>query len=392
LNTGEANSNTLDLTFATQNCNSLNLTTNVKNFELKISAIKGLNTDIIFLCDTRMVSNKGVNSINRVKQALRDSKGKKYKLYANSTKNSRGVAILISFDINLDVTDTCTDPEENYIFLKVNYKGQKLLLGSIYGHNSTSRDFYRRITRILSKNRERKIIMGGDWNTVWDRSPVATNIDTFQMANIPNQKNSELLENLASEVGLFDPYRVLYPTKRNFTYSPFGHVRLNRSRLDFFVVSANVLQDITDCSCDSAVSLKLFDHKSVSLILGNVKQFTKPPPKLKNSNLEHPFVKHSVTIAAILCHTVSLKVNETCNVLGQYNRIIADMRAKIGTSKALLADLVALFEAETINGKCLEIEHRIATKINEIEESYENMVPMEALMSLKKKLLGCAFL
>jgi len=186
--TGAAKNNTLDLTFATQNCNSLNLTTNVKNFELKIAAIKGLNTDIIFLCDTRMVSNKGVNSINRVKQAFRDFKGKKYKVYANSTKNSRGVAILISFEKDIEVTDTCTDPEENYIFLRVNYNGQKLLLGSIYGHNSTSRDFYRRITRIISKNQDRKLIMGGDWNTVWDRNPVATNIDTFQMANIPNQK------------------------------------------------------------------------------------------------------------------------------------------------------------------------------------------------------------
>ena len=84
--TGAAENITLDLTFATQNCNSLNLTTNVKNFELKIAAIKGLNTDIIYLCDTRMVSNKGVDSINRVKQAFRDFNGKKYKVYANSSK------------------------------------------------------------------------------------------------------------------------------------------------------------------------------------------------------------------------------------------------------------------------------------------------------------------
>jgi hypothetical protein len=83
-----------------------------------------------------MVSNKGVDSINRVKQAFRDFKGKKYKVYANSSKNSRGVAILISFDINIDITETCMDPEENYIFLRVNYMNQKLLLGAIYGQTA----------------------------------------------------------------------------------------------------------------------------------------------------------------------------------------------------------------------------------------------------------------
>ena len=120
--------------------------------------------------------------------------------------------------------------------------------------------------------------MGGDWNTVWDRNPIATNIDTFHMANIPNAKNSELLENMASEFGLFDPYRVMYPSKCSFTYSPYGKVRLNRSRLDFFVVSSNVLDDLAHCECSFAVTVKLFDHKSVTMVLGNPKLMHKPPP------------------------------------------------------------------------------------------------------------------
>ena len=148
---------------------------------------------------------------------------------------------------------------------------QKVLLGSIYGPNGTGREFYRPISRIVNKSNNYKVIMGGDWNTVWDRSPVASNLDTFHMANIPNAINSGLLEKMCSEFGLFDPYRVLYPNRRNFTYSPFGHVRLNRSRLDFFVVSSNVLSDITECECKFAVTVKLYDHKSVSLVLGNVK-------------------------------------------------------------------------------------------------------------------------
>ena len=51
----------ISLTVSTQNCNSLNLTTNVRSYELKIAAIKNLNTDVICLCDTRLVSSKGIS-------------------------------------------------------------------------------------------------------------------------------------------------------------------------------------------------------------------------------------------------------------------------------------------------------------------------------------------
>ena len=91
----------LNLSISVQNCNSLNLTTNVHSYELKLAAIKELNTDIIFLCDTRLVSNKGVSGANRLRTSLRDSKGKKYDLFANSSANSRKVAILADSSLQL---------------------------------------------------------------------------------------------------------------------------------------------------------------------------------------------------------------------------------------------------------------------------------------------------
>jgi exonuclease III len=367
------------------------MTTNIKNFELKIAAIKSLGTDIIFLSDTRMVSNKGINGLMRVKQAFRDYKGKKYKVYANSSKNSRGVAILISFDIDIEITETCSDVEENYLFVRAKYKGQNMLLGSIYGPNSTSRDFYRCITRILNKNRDRKIIMGGDWNTVWDRNPIATNIDTFHMANIPNAKNSELLENMASEFGLFDPYRVMYPSKRSFTYSPYGRVRLNRSRLDFFVVSSNVLDDLAHCECSFAVTIKLFDHKSVTMVLGNPKLMHKPPPKLRNSNLTHPLVIHHVKAAEILCHAHSMKIEEVCNIRGPYNLIKMGVLNTVNSIKTLLDELHALYEGEAKNGPAFGTEREIQAKINEIEHTYNNMIPTAAIIMLKKNCTNSRF-
>ncbi len=109
--------------------------------------------------------------------------------------------------------------------------------------------------------------MGGDWNATWDRSIVTSNIDTFQMAGLPNAKNSEYLENIATEFGLVDPFRILYPEKREFTYSPFVNVRLNRSRLDFYIMSANLVPSLSDCVVAPVPKCKLFDHKNVTLFL-----------------------------------------------------------------------------------------------------------------------------
>ena len=107
----------LELTVSIQNCNSLNLTTNIRSYELKIAAIKSLNTDIIFLSDTRLVSTKGVSGTKRLKDSMRDAKGKKYDVFTNSKSNSRGVAILIDTAMGII-------PQETYsiwILRKISY-------------------------------------------------------------------------------------------------------------------------------------------------------------------------------------------------------------------------------------------------------------------------------
>ena len=129
----------INLSVSTQNCNSLNLTTNIHIYELKLAAIKDLNTDIIFLSDTRLVSNKGISGANRLRTSLRDAKGKKYDLFANSSTNSRGVAILADSNLHLVPIRTYSDPEENFLFIRANINGCAVLLGAIYGPNNTAR-------------------------------------------------------------------------------------------------------------------------------------------------------------------------------------------------------------------------------------------------------------
>jgi hypothetical protein len=100
---GETEAIDRTISFTIQNCNSLNLTGSVNNFDTKIAAIVEAHTDVILLSDTRLISSRGVSSSQRIYNSLRDCKVRKYVPFFNSSANSRGVAILIGNDLEYTV-------------------------------------------------------------------------------------------------------------------------------------------------------------------------------------------------------------------------------------------------------------------------------------------------
>ena len=56
-------------------------------------------------------------------------------MYFNSTKNSRGVAILINNKVQHKVLESIASQDENYLLLKVIINGIQLVIGSVYGPN-----------------------------------------------------------------------------------------------------------------------------------------------------------------------------------------------------------------------------------------------------------------
>ena len=200
--------------------------------------ITSTQTDIIFLSDLRLVTSTGVQNDERVFNAFRDSNHQSYFAHLNSKKNSRGVGILISNRINNTVLDKVLDDEENFLLLKCKVESNTFIIGAVYGPNGTDRVFFQKLSDAINQlkgDNSYPIILGGDWNTTWDSSPPTNNIDIFQMAAVPNLPNSVALSNMCSNLSLTDPYRILYPFKTDYTYTPFGTLRKNRSRLDFFL-------------------------------------------------------------------------------------------------------------------------------------------------------------
>jgi hypothetical protein len=132
----------INLSIAAQNSNSLNVTSNLENWELKIKGIVSLQTDIILLSDIRLKRKDGLDVTNKLKAAMLKCSGRKYDLWENSTKKGRGVGILIARDLGAKILDGCEDQDQNIILLSMNIKAQNLVIGSIYGPNGACPNFY----------------------------------------------------------------------------------------------------------------------------------------------------------------------------------------------------------------------------------------------------------
>jgi exonuclease III len=225
----------------------------------------------VFLSDLRLIRKDGLDITNKLKAALLTGTGRKYDLWENSTRKGRGVAILIARDLNCQVLDAIEDIDENIVMLKIKLNGSLFIISSIYGPNSGSADFYENLDVFLTNltgTETCDIILAGDWNTVVDNSPVKDNLDLLNMVTFPNQSNNARLLRLMDKWQLFDAFRIKKPYSKEFSYAPFGTSRNNRSRLDFFLISASLVPKLSDSYICLGRLCKLFDHASVVLDLG----------------------------------------------------------------------------------------------------------------------------
>jgi exonuclease III len=142
--------------------------------------------------------------------------------------------MLINKNLSPEIIEIFKDQDENILLCATKLNGAELILGSIYGPNNTDRNFYRNLENFIEKYPNWPVVLGGDWNTTWCNERPEENVDIYAMARSPNMANGKLLKALAEKYGLTDPFRVLYPTKNSFSYSPFGNTRHNKSRIDFF--------------------------------------------------------------------------------------------------------------------------------------------------------------
>jgi exonuclease III len=295
----------LPLTLSCLNCNSLNLSvSSAANRNQKINGITKLGTDIIFLSDIRLGNKNLISCANEVKKLFEVNLHYAYEFYYNSSTNKRGVGVLIKKDLNIIVQDYRRDIEENLLLLRVDLKGEQLVIGAVYGPNHNYPEFFNNLTneiRAISINGPVPVLLGGDWNCTYSADPVDINIDILNMRALPNLSHSIVLNQMCLDLDLVDPFRHLHYNKTEFTFVPRSEALKNKSRIDFFLVSDAILSSVNECKISDTLQSKLFDHKAVKLTLNQ---------KVKNKK-KGIFINNKVMASDLLDAVVYSSVAET---------------------------------------------------------------------------------
>jgi exonuclease III len=110
------------LSFSSINCNSLNITSNSSlQKNLKLYGICKLKTDIIFLSDLRLNTDKGLAKTFDVEKTFTCNPYCSYQFFFNSTRSKRGVGILCKRSNTYVVQETVSDPEGNYLLHRASF-------------------------------------------------------------------------------------------------------------------------------------------------------------------------------------------------------------------------------------------------------------------------------
>jgi hypothetical protein len=174
------------LTLSCINCNSLNMSSAGKYNQFhKIYGITKLRSDIILLADTRLCNKNLVSAEDDIKRLLTNSPYGQYNAWFNSTKNKRGVGILILKKLSVSVLRVKADRAENYLLLELEMSGERIIIGSIYGPNTLDVNFFENLDNDIRDFNNPNIIIGGDFNCTYSTDEIRTNIDCLNMNNPP---------------------------------------------------------------------------------------------------------------------------------------------------------------------------------------------------------------
>ena len=187
---------------------------------------------------------------------LNDQWGKNY-ILSNYKSNSRGVAILISKDVEFTIHQQHTDEGGNYIILDITIFNQRLTLINIYAPNTDCPNFIQIIDNYIDRLNNDMFILCGDFNCILD--PI---LDCDNYKHINNPKARDKVIEMINTKNMIDPFREMYPDLKRFTWRKKNP--LKQARLDYFLISENVMQRVKNSFIDMAYRS---DHSMITLVI-----------------------------------------------------------------------------------------------------------------------------
>ncbi len=178
--------------------------------------------------------------------------------FSEFSRNSVGVAILVDNSCDIDIHDVQTDPEGRFIALDCSVNNKRLTICNIYGPNKDSPAFFNKINTIVEDLKNLEIILAGDFNLVQDPK-----LDKQGGTSVEKYKESQaVITKIMEDKDLIDPYRVIYPTKKEYTWRQ--RKPLIQCRLDYFLISSSLFGIIDKCNIKPGFKT---DHSFINISL-----------------------------------------------------------------------------------------------------------------------------
>lgn len=177
--------------------------------------------------------------------------------HSNFPVKNRGAAIIIKKTIPFIATKVISDSRGRYVIVTGKIFHHPITLASVYAPNTDDENFINSFFAALPNMNSHQLIIGGDFNLVLD--PI---IDRSSQKTFNISKSAKTIQRFMNTYKLLDPFRVLNPSLKKYSY--FSPVHHSFSRIDFFLIDYANITNIKHCDYEAIV---LSDHSPVSFHL-----------------------------------------------------------------------------------------------------------------------------
>ena len=241
------------------------------------------------------------------------------KIFAShGTSNARGVAILLPKRYNFCIENEWKDEEGRIIKLTIRFDEYLLDLVNIYAPTKDKQKEQNMFINTLNdivRTSENSLIVGGDFNTYLDPIIDKCGGKTEQLSS-----SAQAIHNLCEEVNMVDIFRILNPTLKQYTWRQSKP--LVQSRLDYFLVSSDLVYSIEKCCIKPAIKT---DHSLITMKIDLANEDRRGPGFWKFNNT---LLKDEIYVAVINELIANLKEQyiEVVDLGLKWDLIKADIR------------------------------------------------------------------
>ena len=301
------------------------------------------------------------------------------------TTQARGTAILIDNTFEFTLGEQRLSEIGNYTLVELNLPtGLSIVLGSIYGPNQDTPEFYKDLGKLIDNFENPSIILGGDWNSTRDFS-----IDNKNYKAINNPKITKEIDNLCAVYNLVDPWRINNPNRKRYTW--LQGVSNKQARLDYFLCTEELMSITKNYKINTKYRS---DHAPIAMTLELTKEKRGPGTWKFNNKLllEDDFnkmIKKEINIIKSIyaatpynpdyIETISHGFDIMIGAPLFWETILVTLRGKIITYAAKrkrnqnLAKKKLVEDIETLDAK-INTGNGSPTEMNKLHELNENLI------------------